>query len=164
MLQRAFHPQSPPSTITRPSSLAPPSATAKLHADQEPPSCYQDSHSRAFRGLKPHQNRTRIAMLLSQQRETENQATHARIPPVHTACDPVVEQRGLPLMPTPRIRRICDAGRNPADIHFRALSSESDERSGRRGLSRGSCPALIDRRVYGNPASLNPTFGEVAGP
>ena len=25
------------------------------------------------------------------------------IPPVHTACDPVVEQRGLPLMQSPQI-------------------------------------------------------------
>ena len=35
------------------------------------------------------------------------------IPPVHTACDPVVEQRGLPLMPSPRIRESAALGETP---------------------------------------------------
>ena len=50
------------------------------------------------------------------------------IPPVHTACDPVVEQRGLPLMPTPRIRRISDAGRNPADYPPTSILEHPQER------------------------------------
>ena len=159
MLQRAFPPQSPPSTITRPSSLAPPSATAKLHADQEPPSC--NPH---IRGHSRPETPPESQCCCRSKEKLRTRRPMLEIPPVHTACDPVVEQRGLPLMPTPRIRRISDARRNPADIHFRALSRESDERRGRRGPSRGSCPALVDRGVHGNPASPNPTFGEVAGP